>query len=41
VTLDTPVFDTTLTALGDYREGRFERPVRDSWHGPAFFAGKS
>ena len=27
---DTPVFDTTLTRLDDYRE-RFERPARDSW----------
>jgi hypothetical protein len=41
VTLETPVFDTTLTALADYREGRFERPAGESWHGPAFFAGVS
>jgi hypothetical protein len=39
ITLDTPVFDTTLTALGDFRAGRLERPARESWHGPAFFAG--
>lgn len=28
---ETPVFDTTLTKLGDYR-ARFERPARASWH---------
>lgn len=28
---DTPVFDTTLTKLGDYRK-RFEVPARESWH---------
>jgi hypothetical protein len=27
----TPVFDTTVTALGDYR-ARFERPAGESWH---------
>lgn len=41
VTLDTSVFDTTLTALGDLRAGRLERPARESWHGSAFFAGVS
>ena len=28
---DTPVFDTTLTRVGDYR-ARFERPASSSWH---------
>lgn len=28
---DTPVFDTTLTSAGAYRE-RFERPMQESWH---------
>lgn len=28
---DTPVFDTSLTAVGDWR-ARFERPARESWH---------
>jgi hypothetical protein len=28
---DTPVFDTTVTTVGDYRT-RFERKARDSWH---------
>lgn len=27
---DTPVFDTTLTSVGDYRT-KFERPARESW----------
>ena len=31
ITPETPVFDTSLTTLGDARE-RFERPVSDSWH---------
>ena len=26
-----PVFDTTVTAAGDWRE-RFERPLAESWH---------
>ncbi len=29
---DTPVFDLTLTRVGDLRAGRFERPARDLWH---------
>ena len=29
---DTPVFDLTLTRLGDYRQGRFERAASSSWH---------
>ena len=28
---DTPVFDTTITALGDWR-ARFEVPLAESWH---------
>lgn len=28
----TPVFDTTLTTVGEYR-ARFERPAGESWHG--------
>ncbi len=31
VNADTPVFDTTLATLGDYRT-KFERRARDSWH---------
>ena len=29
---ETPAFDTALTAAADWRQ-RFERPVRESWHG--------
>lgn len=32
VTADTPVFDTLLQNLSDYREGRFERAFSESWH---------
>ena len=28
---DVPVFDTTVTTVGDYRT-RFERKARESWH---------
>lgn len=36
--VDTPVFDTTLTSVGAWRdEGRFEHPARHGWHGLAFF----
>lgn len=31
------VFDTTLTRIGAAREGRLERPARETWHGRAFF----
>ncbi len=34
---DTTVFDTTLTRLGDVRQGRWETRAGDSWHGRAFF----
>lgn len=36
LTVDTRVFDTTLTSLGAFRAGRFEVPARESWHA-AFF----
>ncbi len=29
---ETPVFDTTLSRLGDFAEGRFEKPLKESWH---------
>jgi hypothetical protein len=35
VTRGTPVFDTTVTTLGDWRE-RFEGPAAGSWHGQLF-----
>ena len=34
---DTIVFDNTLTTVGDLREGKWEVPAGDSWHGKAFF----
>ena len=37
VDAQTPVFDTSLTRLADFRGGKLERPARDSWHGRAFF----
>jgi hypothetical protein len=33
---ETSVFDTTAATLGDLREGRFERPMRESWHAKVF-----
>jgi hypothetical protein len=37
VTPDTPVFDTSLTTVAALREGRLERPARESWHGRVYF----
>ncbi len=37
VTLDTPVFNNTITRLGELREGKWEGPARQSWQGRAFF----
>jgi len=36
VSPDTIVFDNTVTRVGDVREGRWERPARESWHARAF-----
>ena len=33
---DTPVFDTTITTLGELRAGDLEKPFRDSWHAARF-----
>lgn len=33
---DTVVFDNTSPTVGDVRAGRWEVPMRDSWHGRAF-----
>jgi len=33
----TVVFDNTLTTVGAVRDGLWELPARDSWHGRAFF----
>lgn len=40
VTPETRVFDTTLTELGAFREGRLEVPARAAWHGAVFFPGR-
>jgi hypothetical protein len=37
VTVDTVVFDNTITTVGDVRSGRWERPAADTWHARAFF----
>ena len=37
VSLETPVFNNTLTRVGDLRAGRWEVRVEDSWHRQAFF----
>ncbi len=36
ITLDTPVFDQTIHSVGAYRDGRFEVPLRESWHAQMF-----
>ena len=36
---DTLVFDNTAPTVGDVRAGRWERPMRDSWHARAFLMG--
>lgn len=33
---DTIVFDITIGTLGDFRGGRFELPLAQSWHAKAF-----
>ena len=37
VTADTPVFDTSITRMAQFRGGHWEVPARQSWHGRAFF----
>lgn len=37
VTLDTPVFNNTITRLDEFRGGKWEGPARHSWQGRAFF----
>ncbi len=38
VTLETPVFNNTLTTIGQVRSGAWEVPAAESWHAKAFFA---
>lgn len=37
VTPETIVFDNTVTAVGAVRQGRWETPAANAWHGRAFF----
>lgn len=37
VSRQTVVFDNTVTTVGAVRDGRWELPAADSWHGHAFF----
>jgi hypothetical protein len=37
VSLDTRVFDNTVTKVGDFRSGRWEIRAGDAWHRRAFF----
>lgn len=37
VTPETVVFDNSLTRVGAVRDGRWELPAAESWHGRAFF----
>lgn len=36
VSEDTIIFDNTIATVGDVRAGRWEKPLRDSWHARAF-----
>ena len=36
ISSDAIVFDNTLTTLGEFRNGKWELPARDSWHARAF-----
>jgi hypothetical protein len=36
---ETVVFDNTIATVGDVREGRWERPFRESWHARTFPLG--
>ena len=37
ISQDTVVFDNTVTTVGAVRDGRWELPAANSWHGRAFF----
>jgi len=36
ITMDTMVFDPSISSLGALREGAFEQPARETWHARAF-----
>lgn len=37
VSKNTAVFDTSLSSVADWKKGRFERPISESWHAGVFF----
>jgi hypothetical protein len=37
ISLETRVFDTSLTTVAQERDQQLERPAVDTWHGAAFF----
>ncbi len=37
ISQDTVVFDNTVTTVGAVRDGRWELPAANSWHGRSFF----
>ena len=37
ISQETVVFDNTVTTVGAVRDGRWELPAANSWHGQAFF----
>ncbi len=37
ISQETVVFDNTVTTVGAVRDGRWELPAANSWHGRAFF----
>ena len=37
ISQETVVFDNTVTTIGAVRDGRWELPAANSWHGRAFF----
>lgn len=41
VATETPVFDTTLTAVRQLRAGELERSAAETWHGRTFFKARS
>lgn len=36
VTPETTVFDNTIAQVGQYSQGRWEIPAKESWHGRAY-----
>ncbi len=36
ITAETPVFDSSITHIGQFRSGKFELPFSNSWHSKAF-----